>query len=94
MSTNVYYLPPQPGAAAADQREPVEAAVRELSARVITNTDERRRLHSRLNELRSADPSLRRSRTRLLPLNPQRPLTIYSFEEADAPAPLREAIRG
>ena len=94
MSTNVYHLPPQHGAAAADPREPVRDAVLEVSARLVASNDERRRLHSRLDELRSADPTLRRSRPRTLPLDPQRPLTIFSIEEAAAPAPLREATAG
>jgi hypothetical protein len=92
VSTNVLHLQPQPGAVAG-HREPLDSAVLEVSARLVTNNGERRRLHSRLDELRSADSSLRRSRTRALPLDPLRPLTIYSIEEA-APAPLQEARRG
>ena len=92
MSTNVLHLPSQPPPAAADRREPVEAAVRELSARIAESNDSRRRLHSRLDELRSADPRLRRSRPRALPVDPQRPLTIFSIEEA-APARRRGAGR-
>jgi hypothetical protein len=91
VSTNVYHLQLQLPAATADQREPLVEAVREVSGRLVTNNDERRRYYSRLDELKSADPSLRRSRTRSLPIDPQRPLTIFSFEEAAAPAPLREA---
>lgn len=92
MSTNVLHLQLQPPAAPADTREPVRDAVLEVSVRLVTNNDERRRLHSRLDELRSADPLLRRSRPRVLPLDPLRPLTIFSIEEA--PAPLREAVGG
>lgn len=94
MSTNVYHLLPPTGAAAADPREPVSDAVLEVSGRILTLNGERRRLHSRLDELRSADPRLRRSRPRTLPLDPQRPLTIFSFEEAaadEAVSPLQVA---
>lgn len=91
MSTNVLQLQPPPRAAAADTREPLDSAVLEVSARLATNNGERRSLYSRLDELRSADPSMRRAHTRSLPLDPHRPLTIYSIEEA---APLREARRG
>lgn len=91
MSTHVLHLQPQTGAGA---REPLAEAVREVSGRMVTLNDERRRLHSRLDELRSADPTVRRSRPRPLPLDPQRPLTIFSIEEAAAPAPLREAVGG
>ncbi len=90
MSTNVLQLQPQPGAVAS-QHEPLDEAVLEVSARLASNNSERRRLHSRLDELRTADPNHRRSHARSLPLDPQRPLTIYSIEEA---APLREARRG
>jgi hypothetical protein len=92
VSTNVLQLQPQPRAVTADTREPLDLAVLEVSARLASNNGERRRLHSRLDELRSADPSLRRSCTRELPVDPHRPLTIYSIEEA-APT-LQEARRG
>ncbi|HYY96077.1 MAG TPA: hypothetical protein VE713_16340 [Pyrinomonadaceae bacterium] len=82
MSTNVLHLPPPP-IAAADQREPLETAVRELSARVRSLNGEHRRLHSRMGELRSADPSLRRRRARTLPADLLRPVTFFSIEEAD-----------
>ena len=95
MSTNVLHLQlPQPPAVTADTREPLTEAVLEFSSRLASNNGERRRLHSRLDELRSADPTLRRSHPRELPIVPQRPLTIFSFEEAAAPAPLREAVGG
>ena len=82
MSTNLLHLQLPPPATAADAREPLSDAVLEVSARLAANNGERRRLHSRLDELRSADPSLRRSRPRALPLDPLRPLTFYSIEEA------------
>ena len=92
MSTRVLHLQPTPGAAAADAREPLEEAVREVSARVRALNGEHRRLHSRVDELRSADPSLRRSRLRTLPVVPQRPLMIFSFEEAE-PEPQTRQVR-
>jgi hypothetical protein len=88
VSTDVIQL--QPGAGIAFEREPVAEAVGEVSARLVSHNSERRRLYSRLDELRSADPALRRSRPRALPLDPLRPLTIYSIEDADDEGP-REA---
>ena len=93
MSTRVLHLQPQP-AAAPDTREPLADAVREVSGHIRALVAGHRRAHARVDELKSADPSLRRSRPRTLPVVPQRPLTIFSFEEADAPAPLLEARRG
>ena len=82
VSTNLFHLQPRPGAGIVDPREPLDEAVLEVSARLASNNSERRRLYSRLDELRSADPSLRRRRPRVLPLDPLRPLTFYSIEEA------------
>jgi hypothetical protein len=93
VSTNVLRLQPQPGAVAPDRREPLADAVSEISGRVRSLNGERRRHYSRLDELESGDPSLRRASTRSLPLDPHRPLTIYSIEEASA-SPLQEARRG
>ena len=91
MSTNVYHLQPQP-AAAADQSEALADAVREVSGYIRGLYDKHRRAHSRVEELKSADPSLRRSRTRALPLDPQRPVTFFSIEEA-APGPQTRQVR-
>lgn len=91
MSTNVLQLQPQPGAVAV-RREPLDEAVLEVSARLATNNGERRRLHSRLDELRSADPSLQRCRSRALPADPLRPVTFFSIEEA-APEPSARQVR-
>ena len=93
MSTNVYHLPPQSSAAAADTREPLAEAVREVSGYIRGLNDKHRRAHSRVEELKSGDPTVRRSRPRSLPVDPQRPLTIYSIEEA-APARRPGARRG
>lgn len=91
MSTNVYHLQPQP-AAPADRREPLEAAVREVSAYIRARVGEHRRAHSRMDELRSGDSTLRRSHPRELPVVPQRPLTIFSFEEVE-PEPQTRQVR-
>ena len=92
MSTNVYHLQPPPSSAAADTREPLEAAVREVSARVRSLNEEHRRLHSRVDELRSADPSLRRRRARAIPADLLRPVTFFSIEEAE-PEPSARQVR-
>lgn len=92
MSTNVYHLPSQPGAAASDTREPLEEAVREVSARVRSLNEEHRRLHSRVDELRSADPSLRRKSARTLPADLHRPVTFFSIEEADEEPQMRQVL--
>jgi hypothetical protein len=92
VSTNVYHLQPQSSAAAEDQREPLEEAVREVSARVRALNGEHRRLHSRVDELRSADPALRRKRPRALPLDLLRPVTFFSIEEAE-PEPSARQVR-
>jgi hypothetical protein len=88
VSTNAIQL--QPDGLHADRREPVVSAVGEVSARLVSHNSERRRLYTRLDELRSADPALRRSRPRSLPLDPLRPLTIFSIEDVDDEG-LREA---
>ena len=91
MSINVYYLQPQPPAAA-DAREPLEAAVLEASGHIRTLVDKHRRAHSRVLELKSGYPTLRRSHARQLTIDPQRPLTIFSIEEA-APEPQTRQVR-
>jgi hypothetical protein len=91
VSTNVYHLQPPP-AAAADTREPLADAVREVSARVRALNGEHRRLHSRVDELRSADPALRRSRPRALPLDLLRPVTFFSIEEAEPGPQTRQVL--
>jgi len=90
VSTNVYHLPSQPPAAEADQREPLADAVREVSARVAALNDGHRRLHSRVDELRSADPARRRKRPRTLPTDLLRPVTFFSIEEATPEAQTRQ----
>jgi hypothetical protein len=90
VSTNVYHLQPQPAAAAADTREPLADAGREASAYIRTLVDQHRRAHSRVLELKSADPTVRRSHPRELPVDPQRPLTIFSIEEAAPEAQTRQ----
>lgn len=85
MKGNVIQLVPPP---ASDQVEPLDAAVLEVSARVATLNDERRRLHSRLDELRGLSPSLRRRRPRVAP-SMSRPVTFFSIEEADDGMPAR-----
>jgi hypothetical protein len=95
MTSNVVELRPPAASAASDQAEPLEAAVRELSARIAENNDERRRLFSRLDELRGLSPSLRRRRERPSPPEMSYPVTFYSIEEADSEAAApRRAARG
>lgn len=92
MTRNVLRFEPPP-ASAVDQREPLDAAVFDVSAAIASNSDERRRLFSRLDELRGSSPQLRRRRARVLPM-PSRPVTFYSIEEAEAssePGPLQAA---
>ena len=93
MKSNVFDLRPPAAPAAAVEFEPIEAAVREISARVTRNGAERRRLFSRVHELRGLTPSLRRRRPRGVAPEPSRPVTFYSIEEAEpvAPAPLQVA---
>ena len=81
MKGNVIQLVPSP-TSAPGHVEPLDAAVIEVSARVADNNDERRRLHSRLDELRGLSPSLRRRRARVVPADPSRPVTFYSIEVA------------
>lgn len=82
MVNNVYEMRPPAASAAADQVELLEAAVRELSARIAENNARRRQLYSRLDELRALTPSLRRRRPRPLPPALPKPLTFFSIEEA------------
>lgn len=76
--TVLHLMPP---AATAGQAEPLESAVLEVSARIATNSDERRLLFTRLDELRGSSPALRRRRPRVA-LSMPRPVTFYSIEEA------------
>lgn len=92
MSTNVYQLQPQP-AAAADQRESLADAVREVSGYIRGLNGKHRRAHSRVEELRSGDPTVRRSHARELPVEPQRPVTFFSIEEVAAPEPSARQVR-
>lgn len=82
----------EPGAAAPDQAEPLEAAVLGVSARIRALGEEKRRAFSRLDELRTAAPALRRRRPRPAPPAPSRPVTFYSIEEA-APEPSARQVR-
>jgi hypothetical protein len=92
MMSNVVAIRPPASAAAADQAEPLEAAVREVSARIAGNNDERRSLFSRLDELRGLTPELRRRRRREAAPSMSPPVTFYSIEEAaDVAAPLQVA---
>lgn len=98
MKSNVTLLRPPAAAAAVVEAEPyeaesVEAAVREVSARIAANNAERRRLFSRLDELRGLSPERRRRRPRALPPPASEPVTSLSIEEAEASAP-RRAARG
>ena len=93
MMSNVVDIRPA-AAAAAVEAEPIESAVRELSQRIAENTEARRRLFSRIEELRGFTPELRRRRSRPAPPAMTAPVTFYSIEEADAVealAPLRVA---
>lgn len=94
MKGNVVQLESRTSAAAADQAEPLDAAVLEVSARIASNGDERRLLFLRLDELRGSTPSLRRRRARVLPFDLTRPVTFFSIEDADSqtePGPLQAA---
>lgn len=93
MSTNVLRLQPQPGVAAVDTREPLAEAVCEASGYIRDLNGKHRRAHSRVEELKSGDPTLRRSHARELPVEPQRPLTIFSIEEADTEPSARQVRR-
>ena len=92
MSTNVYHLPSQPPLAAADQREPLAQAVREVSGYIRGLNGKHRRAHSRVEELKSGDPSLRRKHPREPVAVPPRPVTFFSIEEA-APGPQTRQVR-
>lgn len=85
-----------PARAASVEAEPLEAAMRELSARIAEHNEQRRRLFARVDELRGLTPDLRRRRARPAPPAMTAPLTIFSIEEADAeaPAPLHVARGG
>jgi hypothetical protein len=72
----------QPASAAADQAEPLDAAVLDVSAAIASNNEERRRLFTRLDELRASSRRLRRRRARVSLTNISRPVTFYSIEEA------------
>jgi hypothetical protein len=97
MTSNVYELRPPAASVAVEQVEPVEAAMRELSARITADTVRLRRGYSRAHELGSRIPSLRRKRERPTPPAMDAPVTFFSIEEAaaaDAAAPLRVASGG
>lgn len=94
MKSNVIAFGQPAAAAAVDQVEPLEAAVREVSRRIAENNGERRLLFSRLDELRGLSPGLRRRRARQSPPATSAPVTFYSIEEAgadEASAPLTAA---
>jgi hypothetical protein len=94
MKSNVIRLAPPSSAAAVDQVEPLDAAVREVSARVAENNASRRLLFSRLDELRGLTPGLRRRRPRAAAPSMSRLVTFFSIEEAaddDVAAPLQVA---
>jgi hypothetical protein len=78
MST--HFININPGDAAPPTSEPMESAVLEVSERMAALNSEKRRLFSRLDELRSGDSSLRRKHSRELPAQLQ-PVTFYSIEE-------------
>jgi hypothetical protein len=82
MTSNVLELRPPAAPAAVVEFEPIAAAVRELSARIAENNDERRHLFSRLDELRGLSPQLRRRRGRVAAPALCRPVTFFSIEEA------------
>ena len=95
MQGNVFRLE-RPASAAVAEAEPVEAAMRELSARIAENNTQRRRLFSRIDELRGFTPELRRRRSRPAPPAMTAPVNFFSIEEAGATesAPLRVARGG
>ena len=95
--SNVYELRPPAAAAAVEQAEPLEEAVREVSRRIAENNEERRRLFARLDELRGLTPSLRRRRARTAAPEVTEPALSISIEEADADraqSPLQAARGG
>jgi hypothetical protein len=92
--SNVVELRPPAAPAASGEPEPfeaesVEAAVREVSARIAENNAERRRLFYRLDELRGLSPERRRRRPRTAAPSLSEPVT-FSIE---APAAL-QVVRG
>jgi hypothetical protein len=93
MMSNVVDLRPPAAPAAVEQVEPIEAAMRELSARIAEETVRLRRGYARADELGSRIPSLRRKRERPTLPAMDTPVTFYSIEEADleASAPLQVA---
>ncbi len=94
MRSHLLRLEPPAAAAAVDQVEPLDAAMLEVSARIAANSDERRLLFSRVDELGGRLPSLRRKHTRPTAPAMSRPITFYSIEEAaseDVAAPLQVA---
>ena len=94
MMSNVVDIRPTTSTTAVEA-EPIEAAVRELSARIAQNNAARRQLFSRIDELRGFTPELRRRRSRPSPPAMSSPVTFFSIEEADAPAPaLLQVARG
>jgi hypothetical protein len=96
MMSNVVDLRPPTASAAVEQVEPIEAAMRELSAHIAEATVRLRRGYARADELGSRIPSLRRKHERPTPPAMGAPVTFFSIEEAgadEAPAP-RQAARG
>jgi hypothetical protein len=93
VSAAVIQLQPRPAGPHAFAREPLDEAVGEVSARLASNNAERRRLYARLDELRAGGPALRRSGPRPLLADPDRPLTIYSIEEAGPGPSARRGCR-
>jgi hypothetical protein len=83
MKSNVIKFGP-PAAAAVDQREPLEAAVLEVSRSIAEETVRLRRKYSRADELGSGAPQLRRRHERVSTIDVSRPITFYSIDEADA----------
>lgn len=92
MKSNVIQF--EPPADGPDQVEPVESAVLEVSARVTTLNEEKRRLFNRLGELRGLSPSSRRQGPRAGAPALSRPVNFFSIEEAtaeEAASPLQVA---
>jgi hypothetical protein len=86
MKSNVVDLRPHASRAAVEKAEPLESAVRELSERIAQNNESRRRLFSRVDELRGLTPSLRRRRARPAPPEMTALVNFFSIEEDDAQA--------
>lgn len=83
MQSNVFPFEPSDVRASA-QTEPLESSVREVRARIATLDDERRRLFSRLNDLRGLSSNLHRRRARQVEPSLSRPIVFFSIEVADA----------